>query len=996
MSKSLSFYNLTGGLNTVQDLATINSTTNRTETPDMMNIEYHKLGGIRTMKGNKQLGNITNLNSGIPDALKDIVCGIEYIVGNESYLVVANKAGDVFEYNPETKQFVALEDHFTYQEEGEDFSNTRVYAVAYNNGIVMVNGREALYYNRTKDAGSQVQVWTPTLQTQNGNDVYITTFKPVAIASYRGRLFMGANEATQTLGDEEQTYEGGMLFYSGVGLGTQETWEESSNTGEDAGAFLEFFEDSSNFTGLGTWAEYLVVHKEQNTYLLNGTGDLAEEWELKPYSEYTVPSQQSYVVANNGYYTYVTEAGGIYPLLTRSIYNNTYQGGDLSTKIKDSFDLIDTANYDKIYAVYHPKKKYLMFYIPTLNSNGSNQCYIYDIQTKTWLFRRVPQYVTCTFKFENEVYIGVKYVDDEGISTVKILREFSGKTFDGTPIDFHYLTPSFIWGGGTNKTTTKEFRVKLVSSSANHFYLESLKDGLMDTKEQRLVKNVNDNLDGLIWDIGINEADKLYDDSYVTTTFYKYVDSEGNEYFAKDYPLEDTTMIYGDTEEVTIGEDTYYILTEPKNYYKYFSLNTLIEVTAQDNPDVTETIYNTSYAWNRQNKTLQCYKNGDWLAWIDTQTGVCTTNIIDQTSTTTQYYAFYGVDYNRNLNGNLVATSAEYVSLVEVGIPLPNIPFWWWNGSSWTNTVQYGTQTLNIASTNLLAYGTTGTGGYGVAGIYNGYPFVPLSYSVDQYRSLKLYRAQEYDGVTTTITEVPSGNNPTGKTKTYTTGSGTITISVNGTNLTLSRYEAGDRGSAISDSNVYSKEETGTVTIYSDSTCSTSLTTVTISDNSFTYSGNVYYRYSQADGNYDTYKYYKYSTLTYDSDIDGAELIYNYPEADDRTLTDTVWDYTDVDKQTDYFIIDRGTLTDQQIKENERLGYTYEDLSISNGIRGDAWLQQGYQTKRMLLPNQYFETVQFRFSGGGYDKDGNPRYNDSICISGFEVEGIQLAETPWN
>ena len=49
----------------------------------------------------------------------------------------------------------------------------------------------------------------------------------------------------------------------------------------------------------------------------------------------------------------------------------------------------------------------------------------------------------------------------------------------------------------------------------------------------------------------------------------------------------------------------------------------------------------------------------------------------------------------------------------------------------------------------------------------------------------------------------------------------------------------------------------------------------------------------------------------------------------------------------------------------------------------------------MLLPDQYFETVQFKFSGGGYDGDGNERYNDNICIGGFEVEGIQLAETPW-
>ena len=62
----------------------------------------------------------------------------------------------------------------------------------------------------------------------------------------------------------------------------------------------------------------------------------------------------------------------------------------------------------------------------------------------------------------------------------------------------------------------------------------------------------------------------------------------------------------------------------------------------------------------------------------------------------------------------------------------------------------------------------------------------------------------------------------------------------------------------------------------------------------------------------------------------------------------------------------------------------YSDIPIN--LRGEAWLDQGYVTKRMILPKQYYETVQFRFSGD--------TLNDSICLAGFEIDGIEITEVP--
>ena len=986
MSKTLSFYNLTGGLNTVQDLATINSTPNRTESPDMMNIEYYKLGGIQTMKGNKVFGDIDTLNSNlIPADARDIVCGIEYITGNNSYMIVVNRNGDIFRYNKSTKKFVKAATSFSEKyvdpeaeplvRDFDFYKNIKIYGVPYNNGIVFVNGNEALYY-KYDGTTETVDVWTPKLSiTDEHNQMVETTFYPTCVASYRGRLFFGADRTEQDGG----TYEGGMLFYSGIGLGCEHTWEESANLGEDAGAFAEFFEDSSNFTGLGVWAEFLVIHKEQNTYLLDGTGDLASEWELKPYSEYTVPSQHSYVIANNGYFSYIPEANGIYPLLSRNIYNNTFQGGDLAYKIKDSFEYLDNLHYDNIFAVHHPKKKYIMFYMPTLNGIGSNYCYIYDIQTKTWLLRRVPQEVTSAFKFNNETFIGIKDTD----GTVKVLKEFTGKSFDGKPIDFYYLTPPFIWGGGTNKTTTKEFRIKLVNNRANHFYIESFKDGLILSKEKRLVKNVNNNLDGLIWDIGLNKDDKLYDDSYIDAgDFYEYTYG-GRTYYTKELVTNENNPILFSSATVPDGYSNKYVLSEPLNYYLYY--RTQIKTsTTQQYADETKQISHQTYAWNQQQTTSYCYKNGNYLAWVDQRTGQCTCNYHSNIVTTFQGILVGGSGgggqvgtfrVEPGLLANIRNAQANNQSLMYLPNVTPN-SLQYWDGSNWVT--QTGVNTFCIA-TNTRIFDANQL-----------FPFVLGAYVITTGAFVGVSGSttlvdNAFGTESTTVYVVDSDRHQRG---TKTIGAASITLD----GMTFSRYSAGDEGSATSDINYYTRVDTnGSTTVYADSSTSSSLSSGTISGDTLSYNSLTLVRYPQADGVRYTYEYYKYMDLVNETPttIDGLTLIYEYPDDNDpiweQTLTDTIWDYSDVQLP---YIISRTGLTDQQVIEGIREGYTYEDKSHTD--TGDAWLQPGYQTKRMLLPNQYFETVQFKFSSSE-----SATTSDSICISGFEVDGIQLAETPW-
>ena len=977
MSKSLSFYNMTGGLNTVQDLSTINSTPNRTESPDMMNIEYYKLGGIQTMKGNAQIGQ---------SLVNKVTCGFEYILGNESYMIVTCEDGKVYEYNEETKLFQQIVDGNGNPLQFQSTESQRHSIVSYNNGVVITDSNELIFYN--KKVPSLSKRFTPILQTTDAEPITINGY---AIASYKGRLFIGSNTS-------------GTLFYSGVGLGTQDVWEEDPETGSDAGGFQGFFEDTSSFTALGTWSEYLVIHREQGTYLLDGTADLSENWVLKPYSEYTTSSQQSYVVANNAYYTYAPEAGGIYPLLSRTLYNSVYQGNELSYKIKDTFDNLDSSKYDEIYATYNPKKKYILFYMPMIDNldsngsfNGSGKCYIFDIQTKTWLYRKVPQYVTAAFKFDNNTYIGTK----DGL----VLQEFKGKSFNNQPIDFYYLTPPFMWGGGTNKTTTKEFRVKMLNSSANHFYVESFKDGTQSSREKRLIKNVNDNLNGLFWDIDYNYPTKngdnivalgdwnpdnfnlnagVYTIKQVESIMYHYL-YDGTDYYTpseiNDYswnvpvysqPIEDPLYFLGYNQQFVYFRDP-----EEGEQYNYITYTT-----------------GTSYGWAEQNPTDLCYKNGDIYAWVNTNNqSKAVTNLQSKTTTTVSQYAYASweqVDYGR---AGLYKDS--YIVRVPAGVNLRaggNYPCWVLIDGNWVQSKNGGELRVFVYSN---AYGLEAP-----VMIGSGNTWLPLCYIYQDWRNgtgCSERRAGSYDLSTMTTTEQPVGTNPNGLTKNViSSSSNSIVISVNGSNKTLTRYTAGDRG-AVDGTPIYTNKlepETGDIA-YSDAKLTTQFGTVAGYSNNQIRVGSIWYkRYTQADTTISVPQY-KVKVSMFNSDtLQGTEQslkpIYNYPELIGlpKSITDTTWDYSDIDEPY---------ITTADLPINPETGERYEKLSdVPFALRGDAWLSQGYQTKRFLLPDQYFETVQFKFSGNIKDGINDEDEDDNMCISGFEVDGIQLAETPWS
>ena len=1156
--KTLRFYNLTGGLNTVQDLATLNSGTNRTESPDMKNIEYYKYSGIQTMKGNKLIG-IPNPDSS--GDTKEINFGIEYIRGNETTMLVADGNSGIFEYDGKGNFTNIFDIEGLTITRGKDYffedykSGTppdiganrymasngglrKHLAVCYDNGIVFTNGYSLLYYNKdtnsivnyiplfkimktrekkvtyyawvngasnteatyltkvitgasvdvyaadyqkqstkgsitTKEDGTTVLTWggREYTRTASADPDIRTEYEPYyegipvvanAIASYKGRLWLACNELPRTaikaifevnedgettsttyqkLTNEDYELYKNVLVYSGVGLGiTTDTWTEGVEE-DDAGYFANFFEDYSSFTALMPWTEYLAVHKLQNTYLLDGTSPDSSNWDLKPYSDNSTDGQQGIVIANNSYYTYCRKSGGIYPLVQRSVYNTTFQGAELSAKIKDSLEYVDLTKLDCIYAAYHPLKGYVMFYMPTLINGKSNHCYIYDIKSKTWLYREIPQNPTCVFRFDNDIYIGTE--DGE------VLKEFSGKTFNGKPIDFYWLSPSYLWGGGTNKTTTSEFRVKLLQNNTNNFYIESLRDGNTIPGKRRNITNRQDALNGLVWDVGFAPVDKRKEGNYTRyydlgdrnpinfvynsvydfwtqkerqTTWYKYSTGKfGN--VVTPMEIEDYSYnvpVYQYVAPNSIGK----LL----GYNQDIDFYTIRALQPGETSNYTTYKSTKSYAWQYRAISKICFRSATTgvMAWVPVSGGQAETNL-----KTKEVVKWIYIQPWMNLEWRM---SQSYYDLFNESLHKhpysyqfsdPNTPYDGTGVEKWAKTgdLEFKTPVWNMSDfaaeavmngyryTCLLSINMP----YGDKYIDDGLNTRLLVYKNNRWESFPYKEQNAYKGYKdlpiskkeTKTQEYPEGNKPIpGITKTYTPTNVTedttkIQIEYNGNQITLSRYPSGDFIDTVTDNLLYTKTSHPTTSdlAYTSKDFTDTGKAITAKYHKYiVVESKKYYRSSVNDSTYlKATPAYRESIL-----INGIEQLINLPSFDYdkveagyenlKSVTDTAWDYTETDLP---YIIQRPTDIDT-VRYNQTKGMIYEDVStkadtgkyydIPINLRGEAWLDQGYVTKRMILPKQYYETVQFRFSGD--------TLNDSICLAGFEVDGIEITEVP--
>lgn len=580
ISSQIIYSDLTGGINNVDSKETINATTKKTQTPDMMNVEYFKLGGIKSMEGNEPFDYEASRQ------LSAVIGGWEYIKGSQRYMIIGLADGSVKIYDEVERDFKTIYT-FTHPSDRMSFCNM-------NNGVVITNGIDDLvFYEKDRrqpltgdvdiTQGSDVVVGTGTNFTVElkpgdtiaiGNSVYYikeissntsmtlrtTAEETITDASYYLAEISECN-ATLTNSDPEgggspntpirglaiQFYNGRLwvggdngLFYSQVGQYNK--WDIYY----DAGVIYSIYNDTSKVTALGLFSEYLMVHKELNTYILtmDGTG---ESLVVKPFSNVTCESQQSWIVSNTKYFVYSREFMDIYPLVQHTIFNDKFLGEPITQKVRNFFIDLRSADTSKIFCVSRPKNRQMIFYMPTVNMLGSGFALIYDFQTKSWLARSVPQEVTIAFNYKNNIYIGTK----DGL----VLKEFSGLTFKcydedtdsliDKPINAYYRTPWFDWIGGYTQSFA-EFMIEVANDFNNDFIIRTQKDGQSRTEDRRIT---SDSLVGtaLVWE-GLEDSqdNTTYwdEDNWVRGTFESLRMLLPNNVF-EDFQLELTTPEIG-------------------------------------------------------------------------------------------------------------------------------------------------------------------------------------------------------------------------------------------------------------------------------------------------------------------------------------------------------------------------------------------------------------------------------------------------------------------
>ena len=1036
--KTLSYFNLTGGLNTVNTMATINATPNRTESPDMVNVEYFKLSGIRTMNGNVGLNSSNSISNDYNT--NRINFGYEYIKGNNRYMIVAD-AQSLYEYNPFTDTFTTLISFETagngitmcgyangvvaaspsnnyliyYRKDRYELSLGTITTVANSNtasvtstvldmlaqgDIVTVN--DETFEIESVDADNGSVTFTENATTAyTGTKFYLTDFTkiyctyksivdngdntttetttnflPKVVQSHQGRIWVGATIE----GEQTAAY----LIYSDLG-NIHNAFEGGDASSYNAGYFAEFWEDTSDITAIGTWDKYIVCHKREHTYLIDTSNSDATQWNVQSYSEYTCDNQRGFVKANNGYYTYCSTVGGIYPMIQRTIYSAISQGAEASTKIRDTFLNLNNYALDEIYAVYHPYKKYIMFYLPMIGEEGSNNCYILDLQTKSWLHRRIPQRVTTAFEFDNKVYVGT--------ADGKIFEEFRGTSFDGQPINFSWKSPWFIWGGATNWTTTREFRVKMSQEGTNNFYIRNRRDGIEDYK-QRTITNTSNQVSSLSWDAAVL-TDDLNPDYIDTFRVYSYTGDDSKTYYGFESPLQNTTFLHEYT-----GSLPEYI---PISLQGATAAGALAYEDEGSASDFDRAIWGTGTRFAfKYTPTLPryiCYQSTqdpNIKAWI-TRTNPTTidtskaiVNVMDEVLT---YYAFEGYGSDA-LKQNLIAVDNEtdrdrlingYAGTLKVFWATKSNPSFKRTSQLQTNRTGYafgGYPVVNPMLQENWGFSFCNSDNFNKTELAGNSLIALLSYSINRTKNLKLTRKSQYDSTQKTGNVIWNGKHTrSGMEKTVSSYS-VNSIVIDG--VTFNRYSSGDEGTMEDTPNiiiVYSDKEKPTVgtPLYNDSDLTDEYGKVTsISGDGYNVSGRVFYpstsdNQAGVDATYYVTKpvFPDIGTIEYTGTYTGSFVVVPPPYYEDNNYADSVKFLTD------------------SVWANGRDDATeiYEELTPIETTEGNTWVNTGQITKRFPIDRQYFQTLQIEFCGETEDQ--------GIELYGFEVDGIQLTEVPW-
>ncbi len=445
----LNFFNNTGGLNNFSSMASLNQSENNTDWFDAQNVEGHKSGGLIKMKGNKNI-----LHTTLPEGTQ--ILGIwDYTKQGFHYPIIITSEGKLYRINFETGIL------------SEKYSGLNKMAkcafVNFNNGVIITNGIDPpLFYEEYYGAS------------------FLQDNAPVGIAMevYKARIFIAS---------------GSGLFYSA--LGNPNDWSSPN----DAGAIINFHNDSSPITGLKNYGEFLAIYKKNGIYVLSGSAP--SDFVIKPVADKGSVSPWAIGTVNNNQYFFNGES------ITTLNFNSLGQitiADDISIKIKNIFPELNSQKFSEVICIPYQGKNQIWYYFASKTSEALNVCYIYDYFHKSW-FKRVGLPINCGTVINEKIFTGTP----DG----KILLEDVEDSFDGKAIKAWWFSPWFTFGTPDALKEIISFNVWLYQ---NQKYPFDVIYSMNYSKTDRIFKTIEViNEDELVWNTSLWEINNWTSDKAV-------------------------------------------------------------------------------------------------------------------------------------------------------------------------------------------------------------------------------------------------------------------------------------------------------------------------------------------------------------------------------------------------------------------------------------------------------------------------------------------------
>lgn len=406
----VSYYNLSGGINTALTKTELGLDTKRVYWTDAENIEILQNRGLTKQKGNTFILELPS---------REVITGLcEMKKDKHLKLVITTISGKIYVYDTLNSELSLLQ---------KKISGTLPVFAKFLDGVLVSSSSDSLFYIKNNETNDVEEC---NLKDSEGNPVYSS-----AVCIYKGRVWV-ADNAT--------------IYYSALG-----TYNDFT-TKNDAGYIRNFHTNTDVITALYPYKDYLAIYKKNSVYLLTGISE--DDFAVTLFAEKGAFAPRCIVNVENKQYFL---SNGIFALEQVGELNQIQLGSEISHNINSEFDNFNKSAIESAICLHYELRNQVWFFVPYTDNKYFHTVWINDYVNKAWYKRKIPQDITTACLFDDYIITA----DKNG----RIYREDWGKTFDGEPVKFMWKSPFFALNSPHRRKLIDEFYFILDTAYDNNF-----------------------------------------------------------------------------------------------------------------------------------------------------------------------------------------------------------------------------------------------------------------------------------------------------------------------------------------------------------------------------------------------------------------------------------------------------------------------------------------------------------------------------------------------